>query len=746
MHRGRIIPPQPDRPALQRLARLLLHEWAGSIELPATADLTAAVTSLATGLRHKALLPLGTRPVEFALVRHGAQVRVSCYETGGAPRLYVWNAPVDVRTLLEASAKAAMESARFDEDPSARRLAVRLAERALRTVPEEDVHGGTPPVVREGGAVQASSQPLSFGFTATIQPGIAPAVDRSTRADLHALLFDGSLWAHVRGRRIALARGPIMLVVQRMVDAVRALVDAWEAGRAANVRLRSGGFRIGVRLDRQAEVTLTLGTADGDEVTATSLDVPEVALPILRVASDLVRSLVSVDRGQSRNLRVRTLRDEVRALRRAARARSRAAGFVNHDPDRLRTATPPTPGATDTGHASPPPRSAAGASLRFTERWRFELEGLDATSTFLCGNRLVIATARHTVALCRDRGDVLWARDGGDTTAWMAGPTLLRVAADGGVELCDVEDGEPYAHSRIAPRTGGSLRAWTVSGNNLPPMAIVSEGPRRLVAIDLRTGELRWRFASHGEGPMAVRQAGRVLLVGCGEGAISAIDLATGEVAWRFGDHFRVAHRPAVCGEVVVAAAGGPGAAAGALYGLDLYRGSLRWSRELPAGPAADPIATPRHAVVPLDDALHAIDPTDGSVAWTTAQGTGGRHGASLTVDDQLVLNSPAGGVTALDLEDGTPRWTRSLSHPVADDVPRRLEPILRAGALFVPSARVHVLRPSDGAPLGEPLPCDLVPDLLQVDERGWVYVLEESGQLAALAPAPKLRLIRGGV
>lgn len=744
MHRGRIIPPQPDRPALQRLAGLLLHEWADSVELPAAADLTAAVTSLATGLRHKALLPLATQPVELALVRRGSQVRVSCYETGGAPRLYVWNAPTDLRALLDACAKAAMESARFDEDPSARRLAVRLAERALRTAPEEDVHGTAPPVVRQGGATQAPTDPLSFGYTATIHPGSAPAPDRSTRADLHALLFDGSLWAYVRGRRIALARGPIMLVVQRMVDTVRALVDAWEAGRAANVRLRSGGFRIGVRLDRQGEVTLTLGTADGDEVTATSLDVPKVALPILRLASDLVRALVSVDRSQSRNLRVRVLRDEVRALRRAARARSRVTGFVNHDPDRLRTAAAPTPAPSATAHASAT-RSRPGMSLRFTERWRFELEGLDATSTYLCGDRLVIATPRHTVALCRDRGEVLWARDGGDSTAWMAGPTLLRVTPDGRVELCDLEDGEPFAHSRIAPRTDGSLRAWTVSGSNLPPMAVVTEGPRRLVAIDLRTGELRWRFGSPGEGPMAVRQAGRVLLVGCGEGAISAIDLATGEVAWRFGDHFRVANRPAVCGEVVVAAAGKPGAGAGALYGLDLYRGSLRWSRELPSGPAAEPISTAHHAVVPVNDALHAIDPADGSVVWTTAEGTAGRNGAPLAVDDQLIVNSPAGKVTALDLGDGATRWTRSLSHPVADDVPRRLEPILRAGALFVPSAQVHVLRPSDGMPLGEPLPCDLVPDLLQVDERGWVYVLEESGQLAAIAPAPRLRLIRGG-
>jgi hypothetical protein len=34
------------------------------------------------------------------------------------------------------------------------------------------------------------------------------------------------------------------------------------------------------------------------------------------------------------------------------------------------------------------------------------------------------------------------------------------------------------------------------------------------------------------------------------------------------------------------------------------------------------------------------------------------------------------------------------------------------------------------------------VPDLVRVDERGWVYVAEESGHLAAYAPAPQLTLV----
>ena len=82
------------------------------------------------------------------------------------------------------------------------------------------------------------------------------------------------------------------------------------------------------------------------------------------------------------------------------------------------------------------------------------------------------------------------------------------------------------------------------------------------------------------------------------------------------------------------------------------------------------------------------------------------------------------------------------LSNPLTDDVPRQLEPVLRQGALFVPSAQVHALRPNDGTPLCQ-VSCDLVPDCLRVDERGSFYVAEESGHISAYAAAPQLSLVR---
>jgi hypothetical protein len=75
-------------------------------------------------------------------------------------------------------------------------------------------------------------------------------------------------------------------------------------------------------------------------------------------------------------------------------------------------------------------------------------------------------------------------------------------------------------------------------------------------------------------------------------------------------------------------------------------------------------------------------------------------------------------------------------------DQPRRLEPILRSGALFVPQQQVHVVRPRDGAILGH-VPTELIPDLLRVDERCDVYVAEESGHVASFRAGAKLSLVQ---
>jgi hypothetical protein len=114
-----------------------------------------------------------------------------------------------------------------------------------------------------------------------------------------------------------------------------------------------------------------------------------------------------------------------------------------------------------------------------------------------------------------------------------------------------------------------------------------------------------------------------------------------------------------------------------------------------------------------------------------------------LAVDDLLVGNTPTGELVGVDANTGTVRYRHVFGRTAESDVPRRLEPVLRSGALFVPHVDVHVFRPSDGTHLAQIGPCEAIPDLLRVDERCDVYVAEESGHMAAFGVGPRLALVK---
>jgi hypothetical protein len=181
---------------------------------------------------------------------------------------------------------------------------------------------------------------------------------------------------------------------------------------------------------------------------------------------------------------------------------------------------------------------------------------------------------------------------------------------------------------------------------------------------------------------------------------------------------------------------------------VDLWSGEVRWCKELSARPVPGqpPLVSPSAVLVPTrdrrgtgflsfaratGDSLASHEP--GLIAPTTAW---------LAVDDLFFANSAAGRLLALDARSGAVVYTRDFPRHVEADQPRRLEPVLRNGALFVPQHEVHVLRPSDGETLGT-LPTDLIPDLLRVDDQCNAYVAEESGHVAAFGVGPRLSLVK---
>jgi outer membrane protein assembly factor BamB len=714
-------------------------------ELPAFPDLVAAAIALASGTRRKVILPLSDAPAEFAFVRSGDRVLIDCYGTESAPEVFLRERAITLDELLAACVDAGRRLAANLSDPTNAAAMLQLSQRAADTTPCADPQPQPRPLSCSGGSLQSPGNkvPLAFGFSAEIVPSPDQNVESHAFADVHALLFPGTLWAFAGDKRVGVFEGSIMLAAQRMVAAVRALCEAWQAERNVHVRLRSGAFWVAVRRERNGAVSLTLSGGRGDALTWPALDVAGAALPILRLASDLIRKLIAADRRQSHNLRVTALRSEVRALRRMIRARDRRESFENSDPERLRLSTPDT---QDSPTSVQPNLAAHAAGLRYVERWSAAIDGLDASSVYLCGEQLVIATQKLTLSLARASGEVQWSQPSSGAVTMLAGRTLLRLLPDGMLELHELADGSVRASTQTAAR-GGAGGPWLFAGGgSLPPMVILTEARQHLVAVDLRTGQPRWRFRAHGPGNLQLARSGRVLCVTSGDGTVDALDIASGEVVWRFGDDVRFSLKPTVSRDIVVAVAGEPRGGVGSAYGIELYTGRVIWQRELPAAPSCDPIDAGALVVLPYGRSqkarLLALHARSGEVCWDQADPGLDNGGQALALDSTLVVNTPAGRVLALELTTGVARWTRSLANPLTDDVPRQLEPVLRQGALFVPSAQVHMLRPQDGSSLTQ-IGCDLVPDCLRVDERGSFYVAEESGHVCAYAAGPQLALVR---
>jgi outer membrane protein assembly factor BamB len=229
---------------------------------------------------------------------------------------------------------------------------------------------------------------------------------------------------------------------------------------------------------------------------------------------------------------------------------------------------------------------------------------------------------------------------------------------------------------------------------------------------------------------------------------VVALDVSSGDVVWRLRDRLPFSHAISLDHEAAFTLSGS-GSGNWKLHHLDPWTGAVRFSAPLdddqPA-PNQAPLVTPDAVVVPvLDQAgvgARAFCRTTGKVLWDQPTGLASPTTAWLAVDDAIVANSDAGVLLCLDAKTGRVRYNHVFSRNTDADTPRRLEPVLRSGALFVPQQSVHVVRPRDGEVIGT-LPSDLIPDLIRVDECCNVYVAEESGHLAAFGAAPRLTVVK---
>jgi outer membrane protein assembly factor BamB len=732
-------------------------------------DLALSLVDLSRRPRGKSCVHFYDEPWEICVERFGATACLSVYRAGADPLVAVHDRAVpfdDVvasvrdtveRLLAEGDVGASAQTARLELLSACEQL--RGLSPASAPAPQDDAAVAVPAPVSVIVEPERDAA-LSFGAEFSMRPGAPLTSERETveRADLHALLFRGRVRAEVRGRSVDLGECYPMLVAERLVELARRAFDAWERGLPLHARGETAGVLVGVRLTPDGELALSLGGAQGGARRAIhtfpAMGVADVLEAALGFGRSLVRAILRRDRSQGSNLRLSALRRALREATEALREASQTDSKVNPSPEPYRAF------AAALDEARPSPSSLPAARLRYQSRWRAIVPGIDLRTTYLCGDRMIVGAASEMWALDRASGRVLWRVDVTKGTSVVTPGGVARLGPDGSLAVHDFGSGEVTLRARIAPRVGGPVAGAVVHLPGLPRLVVVTEGEHHLVAIDLTTGEPRWRWSwgsSRAGGPSRgaprMKRAGKLVYFTCGDGALTALDVMTGAVVWRVRDRLRFRAPPTVSHDALYVVSGGAHGVA-RLYCIDAFSGHARWSTDVtdsssPCTIEGAPLVADGAVAVAVRSksglALSVFRPDDGAPMPVAARSrVFAPSGTSwLAVDDAFIGNAPTGDLVSIGAASGELRWRHVLGpRPLEADVPRRLEPILRSGALFVPHTDVAVVRPRDGALLGTVGPTEAIPDLLRVDEMGSVYVAEESGHLVCFGALPRLSLV----
>lgn len=712
-------------------------------------ELGHAVATLMAGRRPRATLGLytGDEAWELGLERINDQVLISVFKNGALPEIAVFERSVSLSSLREATLRGLTELKLPKQVPSGIQASLNSAKTQLqKAFPITKLVSPERTLVK----IRHKSKELSFGATAHFRSqerSAALASMQVERADLHSLLTLGTFEVTAHSKTARLSGVHLFLISERLIDLSGELLEAWRAGSPLFRRFEAGGARIGIRRGAgESPVALSLSSTDASpdapRITFPALSAPTFIESVIRFSRSLLDTFVSQDASQARNLRLVALSSQIGVLNERLEDALCDDSLTNPEPESYACFSPRRVSPSSSGMWE------HGGKIRFMPRWVATVPGIDLRAIFLCGDKIFVGASRESACIDRQTGQLTW-RVRTQPAACVVTPLgVARIHPDGRVDLLDLESGETRFSRYLAPRVPSGASGAVVHTPGLPKLLVLAEGDRQITAVDLVSGEVRWRHTARRPGAYRMRRAGKLLLVGGGDSSLFALDVTSGDVVWRLRDSYTF-HADLVVDNDATFAISTSSSGPCRLHRIDPWTGKQLWATHIDErqAPGQAPLVTQEAVIVPVRDkrgiGAHAFHRTTGKTLWQHAPGLSTASAAWLAIDDALLINSDAGTLFCLDAASGTIRYNHVFSRSLEVDQPRRLEPVLRSGALFVPQHEVHVVRPRDGEVIGT-VPTDLIPDLLRVDERCDVYVAEESGHLAAFGAAPRLSVVRG--
>ena len=295
-------------------------------------------------------------------------------------------------------------------------------------------------------------------------------------------------------------------------------------------------------------------------------------------------------------------------------------------------------------------RHMRGVNLKppFRRVWSLNGGKLIEFQPVLAGGRLfVLKNDGRALALAADTGKIRWRKRIGGLAAsapGAAGASVYFVVNHGGYG--GIAGSGPAKVVAMNRRTGKIRWAKRLaSASESSPLVIggrvyVGSQGGSVYAISAKSGHIQWRYQAGGpvKGALAYSR-GRVFFGDYG-GSVTALRAGNGSVAWRSGGYGQIYATPAVAfGRVYI------GSKSGAVYALSTGNGRRLWSRPMGgyvyAAPAVGAVKGMRPAVFigSYSGRFAALDARSGGIIWSRA-GYGKISGAASVIGHVVYFSS----------------------------------------------------------------------------------------------------------
>jgi len=347
--------------------------------------------------------------------------------------------------------------------------------------------------------------------------------------------------------------------------------------------------------------------------------------------------------------------------------------------------------------------------------WRFETGGTVRSSAALVDETLFVGSSDgHLYALDAESGRLVWDFDSGSPIASspaVTGGVVLVGSRDGVLHGISASDGTPLWHRKTGPDLPlpWGYEGWdyilsspTVVGGT----AYWGSGDGNVYAVDPRTGEEIWRFATEGRVRSSPAVADGLLVVGSSDGFVYALDAESGAERWRFEtdgvsfdsaefgfDRRQVSASPAIRDGVVYI-----GSRDASLYALDASNGDQIWRFDedsswiiTTAAVTADRVFSGRSS----SGNIRAIDRETGTEVWRVEAGAY-VYSSPVVVGRTLYVGQGDGDFVALDVASGEERWVYRSGGAIY------ATPLVHEGRVYVGSddGFVYAFSAADSLPL----------------------------------------------